>query len=148
MRKIFLLILIFTLGNCGYEPLHLKKNNTNLQIQSFQAEGNKKINRKIISSLNLKDQNKESGNKLVINSEKTIETISKDNASNASVYRTKITVKISLIDVDKILKEKTFIEDFTYNNTENKSNLAQYQNDIEINLINKIIEDIFIFLSI
>ena len=141
-------MLIFTLGNCGYEPLFLKKGDPNIVIQNIQTEGNKKINRKIISSLNLKEQNKNGGYKLIINSNKILETVSKDQAKNATVYKTKITVKVSLIEVDKIYNEKIFSEDFTYNNTENKSNLSQYQNDIEINLINKIIEDIFIFLNI
>jgi len=141
-------MLIFTLGNCGYEPIYLKKGDTNIVIQNIQTEGNKKINRKIISSLNLKEQNKNGGYKLIINSNKILETVSKDKAKNATVYKTKITVKVSLIEVDKIYNEKIFSEDFTYNNTENKSNLSQYQNDIEINLINKIIEDIFIFLNI
>jgi len=51
------------------------------------------------------------------------------------------------MDGDKIFKTKNFTSDFTYNNTENKYDLSQYQNDIELNLINHIIEEIFIFLT-
>ena len=44
------------------------------------------------------------------------------------------------------MKDKNFISDFTYNNKENKFDLSQYQKEIEENLINKIIEKIYIFL--
>tara|TARA_B100000795_G_scaffold204664_1_gene158254 strand:- start:403 stop:858 length:456 start_codon:yes stop_codon:yes gene_type:complete len=146
-RKIFFFILLFSLGSCGYQPMYLKKNDLNNVIQSFQAEGDKKINRKIISSLNLKSENKTAGYKLIINSNKTLETVSKEKTGNSSVYKTQVTVKISLLDDDKIFKEKTFNSQFTYNNIKNKFNLSQYQKDIEINLVNEIIEEIFIFLT-
>ena len=141
-------MLLFTLSNCGYEPLYLKKIDFNELIQSLQVEGNKKVNRKIISSLNIDNKNKTSGYKLIINSEKILETTSKDAAKNTSIYKTKIIVKIILLDGDKIFKEKTFNKEFTYNNTKNKFDLSQYQNEIEINLIDKIIEEILIFLTI
>lgn len=148
IKKIFLYMLLFTLGNCGYEPLYSKKNSFNEEIQSFQLEGNKNINRKIISSLNLKNKDKATGYRLIINSAKTLESVSRNTAGNTSVYKTGITVKISLMNGDKVFRKKTFNKNFTYNNIENKFNLSQYQSDIEKNLINKIIEEIFVFFTI
>ena len=148
IKKIFVLILLFSLQSCGYEAMYLKKIDFKEKIKSFETLGDKKINRNIISSLNLKNQNKTKGYKLIINSSKTLQIISKDKAGNSSVYKTLIVVKVSLIDNGETLKEKIFSEQFTYNNIQNKFSLSQYQKEIEINLINKIIDEVIIFLTI
>ena len=139
-------MLLFTLGNCGYEPMHLKKRTINTKIQNFQLEGNKSINKRIISSLGIKNQGKTSGYKLVIKSNKLLETVAKNAAGDAAIYKTTITVIVSIMDGNKIVKDKNLISDFTYDNKENKFDLSQYQKEIEENLINKIIEKINIFL--
>ena len=146
IKKIFFIMLLFTLGNCGYEPMYLKKGTINTKIQNFQLEGNKSINKRIISSLSIKNQGKTSGYKLVIKSNKSLETVAKNAGGDATIYKTTITVMVSIMDGNKIVKDKNFISDFTYNNKENKFDLSQYQKEIEENLINKIIEKIYIFL--
>jgi len=148
IKKIFFLILLFSLQSCGYEAMYLKKINFNEKIKNFETLGDKKINKNIISSLNLKNQNKTTGYKLIINSSKTLQIISKDKAGNSSVYKTLIIVKVSLKDNEENLKEKVFSEQFIYNNIKNKFNLSQYQKEIEINLINKIMDEIIVFLTI
>ena len=147
-KKFFLYMLLFSLGNCSYEPLHSKKNNFNEEIRNFQLQGNKSINRKIVSSLKLNNEGEKTGYVLIINSTKTLESVSKDAAGNTSVYKTVVAVKISVLNDNKVIKKKTFNKNFIYNNIENKFNLSQYQNDIEKNLTNKIIDEILIFLAI
>jgi len=83
---------------------------------------------------------------LVIKSNKSLETVAKNAAGDAAIYKTTITVIVSIMDGNKIVKDKNLISDFTYNNKENKFDLSQYQKEIEENLINKIIEKINIFL--
>ena len=146
IKKVFFIMLLFTLGNCGYEPMYLKKGTINTKIQNFQLEGNKSINKRIISSLGIKNQGKTSGYKLVIKSNKLLETVAKNAAGDAAIYKTTITVIVSIMDGNKIVKDKNLISDFTYDNKENKFDLSQYQKEIEENLINKIIEKINIFL--
>ena len=146
IKKVFFIMLLFTLGNCGYEPMHSKKGTINTKIQNFQLEGNKSINKRIISSLNIKNQGKTSGYKLVIKSNKLLETVAKNAAGDAAIYKTTITVIVSIMDGNKVVKDKNLISDFTYDNKENKFDLSQYQKEIEENLINKIIEKINIFL--
>ena len=148
IKKIFFYVLIFTLGSCGYEPMYSKKDVLSKDIQSFKVEGDRSLNKKIISSLRLKNNGDTAGYKLIINSNKKLESASKDFSGNTSVYKTKVTVKITLINNNKILKEKIFSSEFTYNNIENKFDLSQYQKDIETNLINEIIEEIYIFLAL
>jgi hypothetical protein len=50
-------------------------------------------------------------------------------------------------DSTLIFKEKVFLENFTYNNSDNKFNLSQYTKIIEENLIEKISKDMVIFLN-
>ena len=146
-RKIFY-ILLLSLGSCGYEPMYSKKEGFNIAIQSYQIEGDKKIDRQVVSSLNLKNQIKTIGYNLIIKSNKTLTAASKDSAGNISAYKTVITISISLKDDNKVFKKKTFSSEFTYNNIKNKFDLSQYQKDIENNLINKIVEEISIYLTL
>ena len=147
IKKIIFYIAILSLSSCGYEAIYLKTEGFDKVIQSFQTEGDKKINRKIISALNLKKQTKTSGYKLIINSSRSLEIASKDSTGRTSAFNLRVDVVVSLMDGDKIFKTKNFTSDFTYNNTENKYDLSQYQNGVELNLINHIIEEIFIFLT-
>ena len=48
---------------------------------------------------------------------------------------------------NEIKREKNFVSSFTYNNIENKFDLSQYQKNIEANLIQKLKEEIVIFLK-
>ena len=48
----------------------------------------------------------------------------------------------------KIIKNKTFMEDFSYNSRDNKFELVEYQDEVRDDIIKKIIEEIIIYLSI
>lgn len=144
-KKIFY-ILLLSLGSCGYEPMYSKKEGFNIAIQSYQIEGDKKIDRQVVSSLNLKNQIKTIGYNLIIKSNKTLTAASKDSAGNISAYKTVITISISLKDANKVYKKKTFSSEFTYNNIKNKFDLSQQEKDIENNLIESIAQEIIIFL--
>ena len=77
----------------------------------------------------------------------TIISAAKDKSGKTSVFRTVINLKLQLNQNGKLIKERSFSSNFTYNNSENNHDLLQYQKTIEINLINKIFEQIIIFLS-
>ena len=59
MLKNFLIILLVgSLFGCGYQPIYSKKNNLDYPIKSWVLSGDKKINRSIISFLNLGEKKK------------------------------------------------------------------------------------------
>ena len=149
VKKIFFLILVFSLSSCGYEPIFLKQNDLNKLIKNLELSGDKNINRKIISFLSLKENlEKQTGYSLKLNSNKILEIVSKEKTGNTSIYRTTINVNVSLDDEDgKPIKQKEFSSNFTYNNMKNKFDLSEYQKNIDVNLLNKITEEIFIFLN-
>ena len=147
IKKITLLFIICLIWGCGYQPIYLKKDNSEKGIKTIILNGEQKINKTIVSSLGVKeDKNLLTGHSLILKSLKRIDIISKDKNGNPSAYKTFITVDISLAEKKTIIKQKEFFSSFTYNATDNKFNFSQYQKNIELNLINEISEKIFIYL--
>ena len=146
--KFFLFFIILLLASCDYKPIYSKKNISNFEITEINLEGNKNIGRQIVPLLNL-NQKRDGSSKYTLKliNDKTIKTVAKNRAGTASVYNTTITTKLTMYNDDQLIKEKTFSENFTYNNVTNKFDLSQYQRSIEKNLIIKISNEILIFLS-
>mgnify|MGYP001420849914 CR=1 FL=1 len=148
IKKIFLLLLVVGLSNCDYKPIYQQENDLNLLVKEVQSDGDKKINRRIIKFLKLENnKNKDSKYTLKLNSKKLLEIVSKDKLGNASIYKTTIIVNVLLEDEDKAVKKKTLSSNFVYNTIDNKFDLLQYQRNVEKTLIDKLIEDILIFLN-
>jgi len=145
MKKI--LILFLFLSACGYQKLY----NTNLmefEFSKINLSGDVKINRQIISSLNLNETNKVSDKEISINSSQSIVISSKDAQGQPATYRTNVIVTVLIKNQGKVEKTKTFDENFSYNNIENKYDLSVYQKDIQDNLIEKIIDDLIVFINL
>ena len=146
MKKIFIVFLLI-LASCGYEPLY-KVNQTakKLNINEAIFLGNQKINKKVYSKLPfVLVENDESLNKLSLESKKEIKITSKNSKGQAVSYRTIIRVKILILNNNRdIIDQKIVQKNFSYNADENKFKFKEYQNKIEKNLIDGIVEDIII----
>ena len=145
MKKI--LIIFFFLASCGYQPLYIQKKD--LFFKKINLIGDKRINRKIISSSTInKNTKNDSNNELILETNKNIITTSRNSKGQPATFKSLIEVKFTIKEDDKILKQKIFSESFDYNNIENKYDLSVYQTDVEDNLINKIVEDLIIYMNI
>jgi len=145
-KSILLILLFFILANCGFEPIYSSKK-SNFNIGEIKITNKNKFN-SIIKN-NLKNiSNNESQNKfdLIINSEKKRIISSKDTKGNPQLLTMIISVEVQIIKDNVIKNKKNFSQDFSYSNNSNKFGLAQYEKDIEKNLINKIIENIKTYL--
>ena len=148
IKRILIILSLALLTNCGFEAIYSSKNDSKILIKKIQMDGgNKKINRKIVSALDLKTSDEKNAYDLLLSSNKKIDIVSKDNTGTASVYKTTIEIKISLIENNKIKRKRNFESSFTYNNIDNKFDLSEYKKNIETNLIQKLTEEIFIFLK-
>ncbi len=149
MKKlIFVVIALFMLNNCGYNPIYSSKNN-NFYIDISQKDRSK-LNSKIENNIKkFSNQNSENIIQLEISSNKKINIISKDKKGDPSRFSMTISLTINTLNKNnyEINKTKSFSEKFDYNNNSNKYSLKQYEKDIEDNLINKIIERSIIYLS-
>ena len=149
MKKIFIVFLLI-LASCGYQPLYKTDQNIkNLNISEVIYFGDQKINDVILSKLPfVLVKNDASLNKLSLESKKEIKITSKNSKGQALSYRTIIEVKILILNNNGgILDQKILQKNFSYNADENKFKFKEYQDKIEENLINEIIEDIIIHLN-
>jgi len=145
MKKI--LIIFFFLASCGYQPLYIQKEE--LFFKKINLIGDKKINRKIISSSTIKKNTQsDSNNELILETNKDIIITSRNSKGQPATFKSLIEVKFTIKEDGKILKQKIFNESFDYNNIENKYDLSVYQTDVEDNLIKQITEDLIIYMNI
>ena len=144
MKKI--LILFLFLSACGYQPLY-NANLINVEFNKIDLSGDIKINRKIISTLNINESNN-TNKEILIDSSQSITVTSRDAQGQPATYRTSVNVTVSIKDQNKTVKTKSFNENFSYNNIENKYDLSVYQKDVQDNLIRKIIDDLIVYINL
>ena len=147
MKKI-LIIVIYFIASCGYQPLYVDKNSPEIFYNEIQLRGNRDINRKIVSRLSIKKKNNAELNNLVIESKENIIESSKNAKGLVSTYKTNIELKLTIKNEDNIIDEKLFNKSFSYNNKDNKFDLAQYQTEVRNNIVNKIVEELIVYFKI
>tara|TARA_B100000963_G_scaffold354356_1_gene370706 strand:+ start:5817 stop:6269 length:453 start_codon:yes stop_codon:yes gene_type:complete len=145
-NKFFFFLTFFLLfSNCGYEPIYSTKN-LNFTIGSVEKR-NTSLNNKFSKSINaLKNEKINKKIDIKIESNKNIRTKSKDSKGNALVFELEINLKFSSLNTKNKL-EKLLSQKITYNNSDDKFKLKQYENELEEILINKIVEDLINYLS-
>ena len=145
-KSILLILLFFILANCGFEPIYSSKK-SNFNIGEIKITNKNKFNSIIKNNLknisNNKSQNKFD---LIINSEKKRIISTKDTKGNPELLTIIISIEVQIVKDNVIKNKKSFSQDFSYSNNSNKFSLAQYEKDIEKNLINKIVENINTYL--
>ena len=148
MKK-FLLIFIFLLSECGYQPIYISKNLNDLEFFKITLEGDADINRKVVGSLSFKENNlQDSLNSLLIKSSYKIIETSKSSKGQVESYKSQIILNFIITDGNEVVNSKNFSKEFSYNIKDNKFELIRYQNEVKDNLINKIVEDIILYMNI
>ena len=148
MKK-FLLIFIFLLSECGYQPIYISKNLSDVEFFKITLEGDADINRKVVGSLSFKENNlQDSLNSLLIKSSYKIIETSKSSKGQVESYKSQIILNLIIIDGNEIVSSKNFSKEFSYNIKDNKFELIRYQNEVKDNLIDKIVEDIILYMNI
>ena len=141
---LFLLFLLF-LSNCGYKTIYSTQN-MNFIIGNIE-KSNTSLNNKFAKSINtLKNKGNDKKINIKIESDKEIKIKSKDSKGNALVFELEILLKFETLNIDSEHK-KMFSRKITYNNSDDKFKLKQYENELEDILITKIVEDLINFLS-
>jgi len=142
---IFLVILFSILSNCGYQPIYSTKN-LNFTIGNIEKE-NTSLNNKFEKTITaLKNKKIDKKIDIKIKSDKKITIKSKDSKGNALVFELKINLKFSSLNLEN-KAERLLSQKITYNNSDDKFKLKQYENELEEILITKIVEDLINYLS-
>ena len=148
MKK-FLLIFIFLLSECGYQPIYISKNLSDVEFFKITLEGDADINRKVVGSLSFKENKlQDSLNSLLIKSSYKIIETSKSSKGQVESYKSQIILNFIITDGNEVVNSKNFSKEFSYNIKDNKFELIRYQNEVKDNLINKIVEDIILYMNI
>ena len=148
MKK-FLLIFIFLLSECGYQPIYISKNLSDVEFFKITLEGDADINRKVVGSLSFKENNlQDSLNSLLIKSSYKIIETSKSSKGQVESYKSQIILNFIITDGNEVVNSKNFSKEFSYNIKDNKFELIRYQNEVKDNLIDKIVEDIILYMNI
>ena len=146
--KFFLFFLLFLLlSNCGYKPIYSTKN-LNFTIESIE-KSNTSLNNKFAKSINaltLKSKDNDKKINIKIESNKEIKIKSKDSKGNALVFELEVFLKFVILNVNNE-REKLFSRKITYNNSDDKFKIKQYENELKDILITKIVEDLINYLS-
>ena len=149
MKKIFILLL-FIVNACGYQPIYkVNKIPNDIKIQEVELTGNKNISNQIFSKLPfIIDKNNKLLEKIFIDSNKNIIEASKDSKGQVTSYKIILSVKYKKLNKDNIIiEERDFKKEFSYNSDNNKFNLKEHKLKFERNLIDRIVEDIIIYLT-
>lgn len=148
MKKIFLVILILLLNNCGYTPIYSSKD-SNFKIVNLNANVNNSLTNYIKNSISV-FSNEDSDKKLNIsfNFKENVSVILKDSKGDPAKNRLTVTVDVSLFDTDKnLVASNSFSESFQYNIDDNKFNLKQYEKNLKFSLVEQISQQIIEFLT-
>ena len=145
-KSILLILLFFILANCGFEPIYSSKK-SNFNIGEIKITNKNRFNAIIENNLrNISNSESQNIFDLIINSERKKIVSSKDAKGNPQLLTMIISVEVQIIKNNVIKNTKNFSKNFSYSNNSNKFGLAQYEKDIEKNLINKIVENINTYL--
>ena len=138
--------MLFTLS-CGYKPIFSKNDELILEFNKIITNGDKRINKQIFNNINIKE-NLSNNRELSLNTIYNIEETSKNSKGQVTTYRSIISTTLIITKDNKVIKSKYFINDFSYNNKDNKYELTKYQNEIKNNLISELSEEIILFLKL
>ena len=149
MMKKLIVLFLFLLSACGYQPIYTKKNFNSLQFSKIINAGDAKINSKIIKNI-LVTENEQNVflDKLFLESLFETAVIAKNSKGQIEAYKSKISITIRITNKNNKVRSNTFSQEFSYNNKKNKFELTQYQKQIKSNLIDKVSQDILIFINL
>ena len=148
MKKLNLILIFIFLSNCGFSPIYLSNESSIIQsIKKIELKGNQNLSEKIKNNLNIEPDN---NNKFIIIIDSSLEkvSISKNSSNITTGFMMVLDIDISITDNDKIILNKKFEKNFTYNNRDNKFELLMYEKSVEENLISEITDEIFLYLNL
>ena len=146
-KKIVIIISFLLLLSCGYKPI-FSSSKANFSITEIKLFGKTNIGSKIKKNLNIykSSENKNIFYSLKINSNQKKNIVSKDAKGDPKIFKIQVLVNLAILENNKVKNKKNFKESFNYNNSTNKFDLKRYEENIEDNLIKKIITKITLYL--
>jgi hypothetical protein len=147
MKKYYLIIILLLFTQCDYKPIY-SKNNQNFGIRIIEFNENR--SNKILAT-RLKNYSYNKNNlflyklKLLTSENKLV--LSKDTKGDPLLLGLNINLKIEIYEKDKLITKKEYNEQFNYQNLSKKFELNSYEDEIRLNIYDKMISKILIDLA-
>ena len=147
MKKYYLFIMLIFLTQCDYKPIY-SQNNQNFGIRIIEFNENR--SNKILAT-RLKNYSYEKNDnflyELKLSTSENKLVLSKDTKGDPLQLGLKINLKIEVYEKDKLITKKEYVEQFNYQNLSKKFELNSYEDEIRINIYDKMISKILIDLT-
>ena len=142
LKKTFLLIVILLVSSCGYKAIHSKKSmdNYNFSISTLNFVGDRDINLKIKEKLNNYFM-------LEITSLAKKEIVARNISGDPTSFKSTVIIDIKVSVESKLKNNLQIVENFNYNNNDNKFDLKKYEREIKNNLTETAIDKLIYKLS-
>ena len=146
-KKLFGVITFIFLLSCGYQPIFSFDEST-FSISKIKLIEKNKANSRIKNALKFyrENNNAKTFYDLEISSNKSKNVLSKDSRGDPKIFSLSVSIKINLMENNLLKYEKTFNKKESYNTNSNKFRLKEYEDQIASNMVNKMIEEIIIYL--
>jgi outer membrane lipopolysaccharide assembly protein LptE/RlpB len=146
-------ILLSILSGCGYKAIYSIQNQESFEkihISEINISGDRLIKQTMTNNLLFltKKDDDEIDKKTILLIENSIvkEINAKNSKGEATIYSLRLTTNIKLIKNNILSGQRTFNEEFTYNNSENIFELEQYERTIKNNLAVQVTNEILKYL--
>ena len=141
-KQIFYILFIFV-TSCGYQSIETFYKG-DFQITELNITGNKNINRIIERNLKKATEINNSSNllKIEIKTDLNKSIITKNRKGEATRYDMKIKINLKTFKNEKIVLEKIYSKNNSYNTLESKYELKQYEKILINNSVKEIIQKI------
>lgn len=146
LKQFFYILFIFV-TSCGYQSIETYYKG-DFQITELNITGNKNINRVIDRNLKKPNENNNSSNflKVEIKTDLNKSIITKNSKGEATRYDMKININLKTFKNEKLVLEKIYSKNNSYNTLESKYELKQFEkiliNDSVKEIIQKIKQDL------
>ena len=134
-----LLFILILLNSCGFSPVYINTNK-NFIIKNIEITGDKIIKRKLLNQLSIYQKREEADTviNLIINANKEVSILTKDNKGNPKIYKVKVILKVKK-EVNNIYSNQTFKNNGNYTYESETSKMQNKEDKILSNLLSSII---------
>ena len=146
MKK-YLFIILLLFNQCDYKPIYSQNNqNFGIKIIEFNENRSNKILATRLKNYSYKKNNLFLYELKLLTSENKL-VLSKNTKGDPLLLGLKINLKIEVYEKDKLITKKEYNEQFNYQNLSKKFELNSYENEIRLNIYDKMISKILIDLA-
>ena len=134
-----LLFILILLNSCGFSPVYISSNK-NFIIKNIEITGDKIIKRKLLNQLSIYQKREEVNTviNLIIDGNKEVSILTKDNKGNPKIYKVKVILKVKK-EVNNIYSNQTFQNNGNYTYESKTSKMQNKEDKILSNLLSSII---------